>query len=95
MKSLLYFYGDGCPDCLRVRPWVDRLEKDEGVEFARYEVWNNPENEARKAEHADLFIRSYGRATIVPAFVDVQRKRVLCNPQTFDELKAWVVKKDD
>jgi len=91
VKKLLYFYGEGCPDCARVARWADHLEADGKAAFDRFEVWNDADNEARKAEYADLFTAAYGRATIVPAFVDVEGKRALCDPKTPEELNAWVV----
>lgn len=90
MASILFFYGDGCPDCARVAPWVDRLEAEGDMACECLEVWNNPANEARKQEYSDLFTARYGRATIVPAFVDTKRRQVLCDPKTFDELKNWL-----
>ena len=89
MKKILYFYGQGCPDCARVMSWVERLGSEDDLSFECLEVWNDAENEGRKQEYADLFTEAYGRATIVPAFVDVENQRVLCNPGTFDELKEW------
>ena len=90
MRKILFFYGRGCPDCARCAPWVDRLEAEEDMAFERLEVWNNQANEARKQEYADLFTKAYGRATIVPAFVDTNRRRVLCDPKTLDALKDWL-----
>lgn len=91
MKTYLYFYGAGCPDCARVSPWVSKLEGDEDYSFEWLEVWDRPENEARKAEYANLFTEEYGRATIVPAFVDVEAQRVLCDPRTSEELETWLL----
>lgn len=90
MKKLLYFYGEGCPDCRRVSPWVDRIEADGQVACECFEVWNSPENEARKKEYSAWFTSAYGRDTIVPALVDAAGERVLCDPRTFDELREWV-----
>ena len=90
MKKILFFYGNGCPDCTRVSPWMKRLEAEEIVTFERLGVWNEPENEARKQQYDDLFIQAYGRATIVPAFVDPNQQRVLCDPKTPEELKEWI-----
>lgn len=89
MKKILFFYGNGCPDCARAAPWVERLEAEGSKVFETLEVWGAPENEARKQEYDDLFTEAYGRATIVPAFVDTEQQRVLCNPKTFEEFKAW------
>ena len=65
------------------------VEAEEIVTFKHIEVWNEPENETRKQKFDDLFIKAYGRATIVPAFVDPEQQRVLCDPKTPAELKAW------
>ncbi len=38
---LLEFYGTGCPHCARMKPLVERLEKEEGVVIEKYETRHN------------------------------------------------------
>lgn len=47
------FWGDGCPHCERARPVLAQIaERYEGVELQEFEVWNNPDNQARFLEFA-------------------------------------------
>ncbi|MEM5804791.1 MAG: cytochrome c biogenesis CcdA family protein [Candidatus Aenigmatarchaeota archaeon] len=40
-----FFYGDGCPHCARVEPFIDNVESAyEGVEIHRFEIYRNRTN---------------------------------------------------
>jgi cytochrome c biogenesis protein CcdA/glutaredoxin len=41
---LYFFYGDGCPHCARVEPFVKQLEEKYGLEVHRFEIYNNRSN---------------------------------------------------
>ncbi|WP_298009046.1 MULTISPECIES: thioredoxin family protein [Anaerolinea] len=45
-KVILYFFwGDGCPHCAKMKPFLDELEKRyPDLEVRRFEVWHNDEN---------------------------------------------------
>lgn len=42
--TIYYFWGDGCPHCAALRPFLDQLAADPGVELADYEVWYSESN---------------------------------------------------
>lgn len=44
--DIVYFWGDGCPHCEHLKPWLDQFEKDhkDKVNIYRYEFWKNPDN---------------------------------------------------
>jgi hypothetical protein len=48
--TIYYFWGDGCPHCAALRPFLDDLAGRPGVTLAPYEVWNDQGNR-------DLFVR--------------------------------------
>lgn len=42
--TIYYFWGDGCPHCAALRPFLDELAARPGVDLAAYEVWYDEEN---------------------------------------------------
>jgi thiol-disulfide isomerase/thioredoxin len=42
--TISFFWGDGCPHCEALRPFLDRLATAPGVELAAYEVWHDDAN---------------------------------------------------
>ncbi len=42
---ILYFFGDGCPICAQMKPFLDELEENYDVEILRFEVYHNRENQ--------------------------------------------------
>jgi glutaredoxin len=39
--TIYYFWGDGCPHCAELRPFLDELARLPGVDLAAYEVWHD------------------------------------------------------
>lgn len=48
--TIYYFWGDGCPHCAALRPFLDDLATRPGIDLAAYEVWHD-------SGHRDLFRR--------------------------------------
>jgi len=42
--TIYYFWGDGCPHCAALRPFLDELAARPGVDLAAYEVWHDDAN---------------------------------------------------
>ncbi len=86
MRKIILFYGEECPDCTRVMPWLDQL----GVEIEKYEVWHNDENRKLREEYKELIETGCSSYDRVPSFIDVEKKRSICEPRTIEELKEWL-----
>ena len=87
MSHLLEFYGTECPHCVRMHALVERLEKEEGLTFDRFEVWHNRENEKRMLElDKDL-------CGGVPFFYNTKSNKWICGEDTYEELKKWALSK--
>ncbi len=87
-KHLLYFYGEDCPDCIRMQARLARLEKEEGIAVTHLEVWNNKEN--------DELCMKYDKDNAcggVPFFINTNNNETLCGEVTYKELKEWAQKK--
>lgn len=41
---LLEFYGVECPHCVKMKPLIEKLQKETGFKIESYEVWHNAEN---------------------------------------------------
>lgn len=81
--ALLEFYGEGCPHCTIMKPLVDKLIKEEGVEVEVMEVWENEEN-AKKKEQYDT-----GECGGVPFFINTETKATICGSTDYESLKKW------
>ena len=89
-KCIEFFYGRECPDCLAVIPIVKQLIAKDGVEFVKREVWHDAENHQRMEDIKDLYEKYCGGNFVVPSFYDPERKRLICEPVSYEELKYWI-----
>ncbi len=85
--ALIEFYGRECPHCLRMKPLIERLVKEEGIKVESYEVWHD-EGNARKMEELDK-----GNCGGVPYYHDTTTGKSICGEVSYDELKAWALGK--
>ena len=83
MSDLIEFYGKECSFCIKMEPFVERLEKEEGVEIEKFEVWHSEEN-ARKFKEADQ-----GRCSGVPFFLNKKSGKFICGYAEYEKLKEW------
>ena len=81
--ALKEFYGETCPHCIEMKPLVEKLEAELGVEVEKLEVWNNEEN-AKLAQEADG-----GKCGGVPFFINEETGATICGATDYDSLKAW------
>ncbi len=82
-KRLLEFFGTECPHCRTMKPSVERLEKELGVELEKYEVWHNDENQ----KLMDQYDRGYCGG--VPFYFNTASNKFICGAVPYEELKAW------
>ena len=45
--TISFFWGDGCPHCEALRPFLDELDARAGVDLAAFEVWYDADNRER------------------------------------------------
>lgn len=83
MTHLYEFYGDECPHCIDMKPLVEKLKKEQGVEIESLEVWHNEANEAKFVE------MDKDRCGGVPFFINMQTDKWICGEATYEELVAW------
>jgi len=84
--ALLEFYGESCPHCIIMKPLVEKLVKEEGVEVEQFEVWNNEENAAKQKEYET------GDCGGVPFFINTDTKETICGSTDYEALKKWAGK---
>ena len=90
-NRLIEFYGEECHWCVHMAPVIERLEKDEGVEVTRLEVWHDRENKRELGQHAYEISSACGGGIGVPAFYNEKTGEALCGAQSYDELKRWAL----
>jgi thiol-disulfide isomerase/thioredoxin len=83
---LFEFYGQECPHCHAMKPWIEKLEKEEGVKVEKYEVWHSEENLAKMRPLAE------GRCMGVPFYFNTETKEFICGEADYDTLKKWAGK---
>ncbi len=66
-------------------PLVERLEREEGVNVARLEVWHN-ENNAKLMREYDK-----GYCGGVPFFFNKRTGKWLCGEVDYERLKKWAI----
>jgi len=80
---LLEFYGRECPHCKRIRPMLEHLEKENGLEIKRYEVWHDEKN----AELMDKYAKD--RCLGVPFLFNTDTQDFVCGEEGFKRIKEW------
>lgn len=85
MKNhLIMYYGEGCPDCIKMEPLLGKLLFETGISLLQKEVWNDSKNEAEMLRH-DKDDACGG----VPFFLNTKTKKTLCGEVSYKELKKW------
>lgn len=81
--ELLDFYGTECVHCREMDPFVEQLEKEQGVTVKKIEVWHNSKN-------AEL-MRQYDKGYCggVPFFYNTKTGKWICGSTSYEKLKAW------
>ena len=93
MRDIIFFHGEDCPHCARMRPIVDKIEKEIGCKVIRLEVWYNDKNAEKMRKYADIISEAGNGDLGVPAFVDVKNNEALVGEQTEKDLKKWLMEK--
>lgn len=84
---LINFYGKECPHCIKMKPLVERLEKELELKVEEVEVWHDAEN-AKKMEGYNK-----GRCGGVPFFMNTDTDAIICGEASYEELKEWAMPK--
>lgn len=83
--ALIEFYGTECPHCENMKPLVERLRKEEGVEIRSLEVWHDEANAAEMAKY------DKGNCGGVPYFHDTESGEFICGETGYEDLKRWAL----
>jgi thiol-disulfide isomerase/thioredoxin len=89
---LIEFYGTECVHCRKMDPLIERLEREEGVQLTRLEVWHNSQN-AAYMEKVDRDERGRRFCEGVPFFYNEKTGKKLCGAVSYEELKKWALGK--
>lgn len=89
-KKITAFYGQECPYCVAIIPVVEKLEKEDGVEFEELEIWHNEKNKQRIKSLENLYEKECDGNFVVPSFYDAEGDRLICNPGSYENLKKWI-----
>ncbi len=87
---IIEFYGETCPHCLSMRPVVEQLEKDLGLEIRKLEVWEHTDNQAEMKKYEAIISEACGGLAGVPSFVNTQTKQALCGAHDPADIKLLI-----
>lgn len=80
---LIEFYGTECKHCNEMKPLIQKLEQELGIELTKLEIWHNEKNK-QLFEELDN-----GRCGGVPFFFNKKSSKFICGSASYDALKAW------
>ncbi|MCC7289218.1 thioredoxin family protein [bacterium] len=75
---IIEFYGETCPHCISIRPIIESLEKELGLEIRKLEVWNDADNQKLMEEYSEIISEACGGFAAVPSFVNTKTRQALC-----------------
>ena len=85
-ERLLMFFGTECSHCHEMDPLIEKLEKEEGVEVTKLEVWHNSKNAAILKEKDKIGCGG------VPFFFNEKTGEAVCGNMSYEKLKKWAQK---
>jgi len=85
---LLEFYGRECPHCFAIKPSLEKVQKDEGVEIKSYEVWHDEKNEKMMEGYAK------DRCEGVPFLFNTETEDYVCGEEDYKRIKEWALGKN-
>ena len=80
---LMEFYGTECPHCMKMKPLVERLQKEEKLKVESFEVWHDEDNLKKMREYDKGFCGG------VPFFFNTDSGAWICGEEDYEGLKAW------
>ncbi len=90
LDNIIEFYGETCPHCVALKPIIEGLEKDRGIEVRKLEVWNDAENKKLMMQYEDIIGEACGGFAAVPALVHTETKQALCGAHDAKEIEALI-----
>lgn len=70
---------------MRMKPFIQRLQKEKGIEIQSFETWHNDENSAKMDEYDKGFCGG------VPFFFNTDTGAYVCGETSYEELKKWAL----
>ena len=88
---LIWFSGRECPHCRRLRPTVEQMQAETGVNITELEVWHNEENARVMRGYGEAIKNACGGDLGVPAFYNEKTGKAICGMVTLEKLKSWAL----
>ena len=86
-ERLIEFYGTECVHCKEMKPITEKLQKEQGIEITRLEVWHNSENSNLMKQY-DKDENGNESCGGVPFFYNEKTGKKICGNTSFEKLKA-------
>ncbi|MCS7109618.1 MAG: thioredoxin family protein [Candidatus Micrarchaeota archaeon] len=90
LEGFIEFYGEGCPHCERMKPIIEKVEKETGVKFIKLEIFYNETNRQIMFSYADSIKRDcefFG----TPTFYSIKTNRAICGEVSEERLKRFIL----
>jgi len=92
MKKYVMFFGQECPHCKMMLPFVEKIERETGVSIERLEVWHETKNADLMRSLKDVILPKCGGQLRIPTFLNTETNDVICGEVGYEALKEWVTK---
>ena len=92
MKKLILFHARECPHCRKMMPFVDKLEKEEGIALEKLEVWHDEKNADLMRSYKPILAPKCGGQLRTPTFFNTETNDVMCGEVPYEILKEWAKK---
>jgi thiol-disulfide isomerase/thioredoxin len=90
LEGFIEFYGAECPHCAKMKPILEKVEIETGVNFTKLEIWHNDTNRDIFLTHADSIQKDCG-VLGVPTFYSVKTDRAICGEINEARLKRFIL----
>ena len=90
LEGFIEFYGLECPHCAKMKPILEKVEAETGVNFTKLEIWHNDTNKEIFLSHADSIQRDCG-VLGVPTFYSIKTDKAICGEITEARLKRFIL----
>ena len=88
--NIIEFFGETCPHCIAMKPVIENIEKEKGIEIKKLEVWNDADNQEVMKKYESIISEACGGFSAVPAFVNTKTNQALCGAHDKEDIIALI-----
>jgi hypothetical protein len=75
-----------------MKPIVEKMEKETGIELEKLEIWHNEKNADLMRSYREVITKVCGGQLRTPTFLNTDTNDVMCGEVSFKKLKEWATR---